>query len=72
MTSEDQHLFHEKGEITVTLEDVGYILVLPITGRPIVGDGISSTRDFFARNWFESLTYEQVELVFTRVGMKYT
>lgn len=58
--------------MTVTLEDVGYILGLPITGRPIVGDDISSTKGFFARNWFEPLTNGQVEVVFTRGGIKYT
>ena len=26
--------------MTVTLEDVGYILGLPVVGRPVVGDGI--------------------------------
>ena len=47
--------------MTVTLEDVGYILGLPVVGRPVIGDGIDGNKPYFVRNWFEELTTEQVE-----------
>ena len=63
--------FMRQGEMTVTLEDVGYLLVLHVQGRLIVGDDSDSNKRFFARNWFE-LPIEQVELAFTREGVKFT
>lgn len=69
---ETNTLFMRHREMTVILEDVGFILRLPTTGRLIVGDDIYSRRRYFARNWCEPLTNQQVNEAFTRIGVKYT
>ena len=50
VASRDQYLFMRQGEMTVTLEDDGYILGLPVLGRLLVGDGIDINKGFFASN----------------------
>lgn len=47
---ENNTFFHKTWEMTVTLEDVGYIPGLPITGRSIVENGIDCGMRFFSRN----------------------
>ena len=69
---ETNTFFMRQGEMTVTLEDVGYILGLPIHGRPLVGDAIDNQKDFFRRNWFEELSAADVESAHTRGGVRYT
>ena len=63
---ETNTFFMRQGEMTVTLEDVGYILGLHVVGRPVFGDGIDGNKTYFIRNWFEELTTEQVEQAYTR------
>lgn len=70
---ETNTFFMRQGEMTVTLEDVGYILGLPTNGSPLVGGAIRSPRSYFARNWFEDLTEDVVkEAVGSRGGVKFT
>nr|XP_017217396.1 PREDICTED: uncharacterized protein LOC108194972 [Daucus carota subsp. sativus] len=69
---ETNTFFMRQGEMTVTLEDVGYILGLPIHGRPLVGDVIDNQKDFFRRNWFEELSTADVDSAHTRGGVRYT
>ncbi|XP_063936184.1 protein MAIN-LIKE 1-like [Daucus carota subsp. sativus] len=69
---ETNTFFMRQGEMTVTLEDVGYILGLPIHGRSLVGDAIDNQKDFFQRNWFEELSTADVDPAHTRGGVRYT
>nr|XP_017256347.1 PREDICTED: serine/threonine-protein phosphatase 7 long form homolog [Daucus carota subsp. sativus] len=69
---ETNTFFMRQGEMTVTLEDVGYILGLPVMGRPFVGDGIDGNQSYFERAWFEELTPEQVKEGYTRGGVRLT
>ena len=69
---ETNTFFMRRGEMTVTLQDVGYILGLPLIGMPIVGDGADTSIEYFARNWFEPLDDAEVKRAFTRGGVKYT
>ncbi|XP_063948066.1 protein MAIN-LIKE 1-like [Daucus carota subsp. sativus] len=69
---ETNTFFMRQGEMTVTLEDVGYILGLPVVGRPLVGDGIDGNQSYFERAWFEELTPHQVKDGFTRGGVRLT
>ena len=69
---ETNTFFMRQGEMTVTLEDVGYILGLPVVGRPLVGDGIDGNQSYFERAWFEKLTPQQVKDGFTRGGVRLT
>ncbi|XP_017239762.1 protein MAIN-LIKE 1-like [Daucus carota subsp. sativus] len=64
--------FMRHGEMTVTLEDVGYILGLPVVGRPVVRDGIDGNQSYFESAWFEELTPEQVKEGYTRGGVRLT
>ena len=69
---ETNTFFMRRGEITVTLEDVGYILGLPVHGRPLVGDDIDNQKDYFRRYWFEELSTADVDLAHTRGRVRYT
>ena len=51
-----------RGEMTVMLEDVGYILGLPTFGEPLVGNLMSNPKTHFTRYWFEPLTDNDVKL----------
>ena len=71
---ETNTFFMRQGEMTITLEDVGYILGLPTFGEPLVGNPMNSPKAYFARNWFERLTDEEVSLGWQegRGGIKFT
>ncbi|XP_074327243.1 uncharacterized protein LOC141665159 [Apium graveolens] len=69
---ETNTFFMRQGEMTVTLEDVGYILGLLVVGHPLVGDGLDSALGYFARHWFEPLDEEEVKVAWARAGIKYT
>ncbi|KAL8102798.1 hypothetical protein AgCh_027358 [Apium graveolens] len=45
--------------MTVILEDVSYILGIPVAGLLIVGDGLESGLGYFAKHWFEPLDEEE-------------
>ncbi|KAK2992643.1 hypothetical protein RJ640_023953 [Escallonia rubra] len=43
------------GEMTITLEDVGFILGLPVTGRPVIAHPSEATNKRTARDFFTSI-----------------
>lgn len=47
--------------MTVTLEDIGYILGLLVFGEGLTCGEIPSPRAFFMGNWFEPLTVTQTD-----------
>ncbi|KAK2987816.1 hypothetical protein RJ640_024443 [Escallonia rubra] len=53
------------GEMTITLEDVGFILGLPVTGRPVIAPPPEATNKRTARDFFTSIPQEQ----FSRGGI---
>ncbi|KAK1386419.1 hypothetical protein POM88_014597 [Heracleum sosnowskyi] len=70
---ETNTFFMRQGEMTVTLQDVHYILGLPTTGHPLVGAAIHNPKAYFTRNWFEDLTDPEIDLAMDkRGGIKYT
>lgn len=46
---ETNTIFMRQGEMTVTSEDVGYLLGLPVQSLPIVGEGVHSNKGFFCK-----------------------
>ena len=69
---ETNTFFMRQGEMTVTLEDVGYILGLPTQGEALTGGVIENRAAYFAENWFEPLTDEQVNDALYRGHIKLT
>ena len=58
----ETNTFHMRpGELTVTLEDVGYILGLPIFGEALSGGLIDGRKNYFGKNWFEPLSDNDVK-----------
>ncbi|KAK3036178.1 hypothetical protein RJ639_030248 [Escallonia herrerae] len=47
------------GELTITLEDVGFILGLPVTGRPVIAPPSEATNKRTARDFFTSIPQDQ-------------
>ena len=45
----------------MTLEDIGYILGLPILGELLVEPPITNVKAYFSRNWFEVLNDDEVK-----------
>ena len=48
---ETNTFFMRQGEMTVTLEDIGYILGLPVFGETLSCGHMESRREFFKHNW---------------------
>ena len=58
---ETNTFFTRQGEMTVTLEDVGFILGVPVQGDALTCGVIENKAAYFANNWFEPLTEEEVK-----------
>lgn len=69
---ETNTFFMRQGEMMVTLEDVGYILGLPVVGEAVTCGLIANRKEFFVRNWFEPLTDEEVDDALFRNHIKLT
>ncbi|XP_063936158.1 protein MAIN-LIKE 1-like [Daucus carota subsp. sativus] len=69
---ETNTFFMRRGEMTITLEDVGYILGLPILGQPLAGPAIQNPASWFKKYWFEPLSDEDFEAAWSKSGIKFT
>ncbi|KAL8118217.1 hypothetical protein AgCh_015940 [Apium graveolens] len=59
--TETNTFFTSQGKMTVTLDDVSFILGLPIQRDALTCRVIENKARYFVNNWFETLTEENVE-----------
>ena len=69
---ETNTFFMRRGEMTITLQDVGYVLGLPILGQPLGGLAIQCPGSWFRKYWFEPLSDEDYEESWNKSGIKFT
>lgn len=69
---ETNTFFMKQGEMTVTLEDVGYITGLPCFGQVLTCGEMDHKGDYFRDNWFEPLTDQDVKDALRRNNIKFT
>ncbi|XP_063936210.1 protein MAIN-LIKE 1-like [Daucus carota subsp. sativus] len=69
---ETNTFFMRQGEMTITLQDVSYILGLPILGQALGGPAIQCPASWFRRFWFEELSDEDYEAGWNKSGIKFT
>ncbi|KAL8125379.1 hypothetical protein AgCh_012895 [Apium graveolens] len=67
---ETNTFFTRQGEMTVTLEDVGFILGLSVQGDALTCGVIENKAEYSANNWFEPLIEEEVKEALYRNNIK--